>query len=230
MTVQRDEDRLAPPTPRRAPTWALVAMTAAGVVGAAYGLAELLVRPAVPAAQLSYPFASGPFVLGQVLLCLHHLVVGLGVVAVFRSGVAGFRRTATAGTLAAVLGLVLLAAMELVAAGEASRTSGTAPVDAGFGIATVLLGTGLVIAGTAVVRAGVWRGWRRWLPLAIGVYEFVPLIPATTGPFVPGVVALGVWSLLFTALGAAALSGTPARAGRTTAASTPSRPRRAPDR
>jgi hypothetical protein len=41
------------------------------------------------------------------------------------------------------------------------------------------------------------------VPLALGVYVFVPLLPAIFGPMVLGRIAIGVWMLLFGALGVA---------------------------
>ena len=43
----------------------------------------------------------------------------------------------------------------------------------------------------------------RWLPLALGVYVFVVLIPAVFGPMVAGRIAIGVWLLGYAGLGLA---------------------------
>lgn len=65
-----------------------------------------------------------------------------------------------------------------------------------------MIGLGTVIAGIAVVRARVWTGWARWVPLAIGVMHFVVVTPAIfSGGFVAGRLAIGSWMLLFGALG-----------------------------
>ena len=44
-------------------------------------------------------------------------------------------------------------------------------------------------------------GWRRWLPLILGSYVFVPLLPAVFAPYVWGRIAISVWMLQFAGLG-----------------------------
>ena len=54
-----------------------------------------------------------------------------------------------------------------------------------FTIAPNLTGLGLILAGVAVIRTGVWTGWQRWITLALGIYVFVPMTPmiiASGGP------------------------------------------------
>lgn len=50
-------------------------------------------------------------------------------------------------------------------------------LDTAFGVASVLIGVGLCLAGIAVVRARVWTGWHRFITLACGVAVFVMVIP-----------------------------------------------------
>jgi hypothetical protein len=45
--------------------------------------------------------------------------------------------------------------------------------------------------------------------LTLGVYVFVPLFPAVIGPMVQGRIAIGVWMLLFAALGIALVRAAP---------------------
>ncbi|ADU49340.1 hypothetical protein Intca_2839 [Intrasporangium calvum DSM 43043] len=47
----------------------------------------------------------------------------------------------------------------------------------------------------------VWPGRRRWTPLAIGIATFAVLTPGMFGGFVIARLAIGLWMLLFTALG-----------------------------
>ncbi len=42
---------------------------------------------------------------------------------------------------------------------------------------TMLIGLGMIAAGSAVLRARRWRGWQRSVPLLVGLYPFVVLIP-----------------------------------------------------
>ena len=52
-----------------------------------------------------------------------------------------------------------------------------------------------------MLQSGSWSGCRRALPLAIGIYVFVPLTPALAGPFLGARLAIVVWMLMFAALG-----------------------------
>lgn len=65
----------------------------------------------------------------------------------------------------------------------------------------MLTGFGLVLGGIGVLRAGAWKGAKRLLPLILGIYVFVPLIPAIMGPHLAGRIGIGIWVLLFDHLG-----------------------------
>lgn len=69
-----------------------------------------------------------------------------------------------------------------------------------FGIGTVLTAIGLIVAGTAVLRCGLWTGWRRYVPLGLGVW-MVAMVPLQFTPALP--VAVGVYALAVMALGLA---------------------------
>jgi hypothetical protein len=53
----------------------------------------------------------------------------------------------------------------------------------------------------AVIQSGRWQGWRRVLPLILGVYVFVPLTPALFASYVLARLAIGGWMLGFAFLG-----------------------------
>jgi hypothetical protein len=74
-------------------------------------------------------------------------------------------------------------------------------MDMAYGVASILIGVGLTLAGLAVVRAGEWTGWRRFVPLICGVAVFIIVIPGVFGPFLAGRLVLAVWMLMFAALG-----------------------------
>jgi hypothetical protein len=74
-------------------------------------------------------------------------------------------------------------------------------MDMAYGVASILIGVGLTLAGLAVVGAGEWAGWRRFVTLVCGVAVFVIVIPGVFGPFLAGRMALVVWMLMFSALG-----------------------------
>jgi hypothetical protein len=64
-----------------------------------------------------------------------------------------------------------------------------------------MLGAALVLDGISVLKAKVWEGWQRWIPLALGVWVFVPMLPALAVSFVGARFAIAGWMLLFAALG-----------------------------
>ena len=67
-----------------------------------------------------------------------------------------------------------------------------------FGGGTLLSAVGLIMAGTAALRSGAWSGWRRYTPLALGVWT-AALLPLQFTPALP--VAVGIYALAAIALG-----------------------------
>ena len=58
-----------------------------------------------------------------------------------------------------------------------------------------------MLLGVATLRARRAPGAGRWLPLALGVWVFVPMFPALMAGHVPARLAITGWMLLFAALG-----------------------------
>jgi hypothetical protein len=173
----------------------------AGGLGVASGIFLAVVPPVVDDDRYSYPLTAAGFVLIQGWFVLQHLGLVAGLVGLGRSAAVGARRV---GVGAAIAGMGLLTATELAAIGAARSTypgPGTGLLDALYGISSVVIGLGLVAAGVAVLQEHVWRGWRRWLPLALGVYVFVPMFPAMFGGFLAARLAITGWMLLFALLG-----------------------------
>ena len=75
-----------------------------------------------------------------------------------------------------------------------------------FGVGTLLLATGLLVAGVATLQSGIWSGWRKATPLALGVW-MVLMIPLQFTAALP--VAVGVYAVAIIALGVAVLDATP---------------------
>lgn len=130
---------------------------------------------------------------GRLVLHLGELAV---LVALALGGAAGRGPLGRIGVGVAGLGLVLLAVAE------------PSVVDLLFTIAPNLVGIGMLLVGVAVLRAGVWTGWQRWLPLAQGVALFAvltPLIIVSGGPpETLGLVGLLVWEVLWVLIGVSA--------------------------
>ena len=178
-----------------------------GVVGVVQavvlGVALLLADPA-GASRYSNPVGPEWYTVAQVTFAAQHVALVVGVLAL--ATVVRESRTARGALLAAAVGLALLAVMELYAI-TAARAAVDDPqaqlVSSLYGIPTVVTGVALVLAGIAIARSGVLPGWRRWIVLATGAFVFVALIPALVGSDLLGRIGIGVWMLLFTALGRA---------------------------
>jgi uncharacterized protein YndB with AHSA1/START domain len=176
----------------------------AGVLGAAGAIILLAVEPAVGRDRFSYPFTPAGFVAAQVLFSIQHLGLLAGLYGLWRSGAVGTSRVGWLGCWGAIVGMGLLSVMELVAisGSEAAYPSPQANmIESLYGIPSVLIGLSLIAAGIAVIRARRWHGWRRALPLLLGVYVFVPLTPALFASYVAARLAIGGWMLGFAFLG-----------------------------
>ena len=177
---------------------------AAGILGAASGMALAVYPAQVPEIMFSYPLAADEFTLLQIWFVVQHVGLLAGIVALARAGVMAPGRVARWGTVLAAAGMALLAVTELIAIGARNSTypgEGTGLLDALYGTSSVAVGVGLILAGIAVRRGGRWSGWRGAVVLVAGVFVFVPMMPALVGPFVLARLAITVWMLLFAALG-----------------------------
>ncbi len=138
------------------------AVRAMAIIGIAGALGYL----ALAAAQA---VASPPPDLADTLAALCALLLVGGVVGLARSRVAGDGWPARIGLGLAAVGWVMVAAGYVV-----SGILG-AEVTVLFAIGTGLLWLGMLLAGVAVLRAGVWRGWRRIVPLLSAGYLLVAM-------------------------------------------------------
>ena len=186
-------------------TYGLVGAVAS-LVGAVCAVVIIAWEPMVAEDRFSYPFDAGWFAAWQVVFAVQHaamLPLFAGLLILERRHPS---RALRIGTWVALAGQVALTVLELVAI-----TAADSPVDTGrgavvgglYGVPMVLLGLGMVVAGVGALRAGLFEGAARWLPLALGGYVFVVLFPAVFGPMVAGRIAIGVWLLGFAALGLA---------------------------
>jgi hypothetical protein len=127
------------------------------------------------------------------------LMVGL-VVGLHRSGAAGDRRLVRLGLAAAALGWVVDAAAQLIS--QAMGVDYPPP----YILATALLLFGMLLPGVAVLRQGVWSGWRRWTPLVTVIY-LAAASPLFATPGALANLAGAFWGACWIALGAALLRG-----------------------
>jgi hypothetical protein len=177
---------------------------AAGVLGAASGVFLALVPASVPPDRFSYPLGTDAFIAIQVWFFVQHLGLLAGQLGLWKTGALGSSRMALSGHLAGVVGMLLLAVTELVAIGAAESlypSPRTDILDALYGASCVAIGLGLLAAGVAAIRAGVWRDSRRFLPALLGAYVFVPMFPAMLAGFIPARLGIAGWMLAFGLLG-----------------------------
>jgi hypothetical protein len=109
------------------------------------------------------------------------------------------------------VGLTIAVAGQLViAAAEVIWPNNPDIANVLFSVSPLLTGGGLIAAGIAIIRAKAWTGPARLLPLALGAYTIVVLIPVmigTGGP--PSPLALWIiagWDLLWCTLAAIVLT------------------------
>ena len=174
------------------------------VIGLAQGLFMLFVTPVVGDDRYSYPLSATGFTIAQMSFAVQHLMLLVGVVALARTCWTQRSRLAVIGFWIAAAGFLLLTAMELLAITAADAATSSAQADlinSLYGIPTIICGVGLLVGGIGFAKASRLTGWQRWLPLILGIYVFVPLMPAIFAPYVWGRIAISVWMLLFAGLG-----------------------------
>jgi hypothetical protein len=178
----------------------------ASVIGAACAVVIIAWPPQVADDWYSYPFNATGYAVAQWFFAVHHLGILAGLVGLARLARPRASRATRAGLIIAAVGMVALTACELFAITAAQARVGTPTanaVDASYSVPMLLIGVGLVLAGVGLARRPVLPAWGRWVTLALGTYVFVPLFPAVFGPMVLGRIAIGVWMLMFAALGVA---------------------------
>ncbi len=126
-----------------------------------------------------------------------HLLLLAGVIGLARAGVAG-----RGGLAASGLGLTLLGLAVLTVA-EVSWLAGLGATDALYGIATLAMMLGLILAGVAALRAGRWTGWHRFTLLACGLYIPLVMLPSFALPGLAMNYAIGLWGVCWLLLGLA---------------------------
>jgi hypothetical protein len=156
----------------------------------------------VPDDRLNFPFSGS-------LATVTSLTWGLGQ-ALFVVTLLGFARGVAVGAsrpgrigawLAVVGGIVFVAAHAVSLIFRDARVDD--PAGAGaitlFATATVLTAVGFIAAGVAVARARRWTSWRRYSPLAVGIWllcvvplQFTSLLPLSIVVFAATLAAFAI--------------------------------------
>lgn len=174
------------------------------VIGAIGGLVTGFIPPAVSSDWYSYPYTPSGFLVAEFAFTLNHVLLFVGVLGLARSGAAGSGLLGRAGVWLSLVGLAAFTLCEVRAMTLATSLypgPGTGFLDTSYGVASILTGVGLMLAGIAVVRTKEWSGWRRFIVLICGAALFVIVIPGLFGPFLIARLVLTVWMLMFAALG-----------------------------
>jgi hypothetical protein len=126
----------------------------------------------------------------------------------FAAAALGLRRLRATGRGrgAAVVTALQLGGLALAAGQTLQDIAGVRPFGDAFYLATDIAWPAshvfMLVVGVAVLRAGVWRGWRRWTPLACGFV--IPLMAIATA--IGGRAAMGAAFAPATALAFGALA------------------------
>jgi hypothetical protein len=124
-----------------------------------------------------------------------HLLVLTGVLALATSGAAGSGRLPRTGLPLAGVGWALIAVAEPTVGADFTVAKAL------FGIGDPLIGVGMTLTGIAVLRINRWHGWRRFAPLACGLYPFAIELPAFAVFGMPNTPAITGIGLVWLALG-----------------------------
>lgn len=177
-----------------------------GVLGALVGL---YMSPAVAIDRYSYPLTPGAFVVLEISVIVNHLLLLTGVAGLMRSNAAGggLGRTGSWTAMVGLVGLTLCEVGAIMLADSAYPTSQTDALDTGYGITSIAIGIGFILAGIAAIKTGKWTGWAPYTPLACDLAVFVLVLPGVflsgDNTFTVGKLTLMAWMLAFAALGLA---------------------------
>ncbi|PZF79751.1 hypothetical protein [Jiangella anatolica] len=169
----------------------------AGAIGVVAGLVLILYPAAVDEDQYSYPFGATGFAISQIVLLVRDLGLAILLASLWSSGAIGRSRLGRVGVAGSVLAMVALAVLEAVSI----IAEDDIDVGAAYGLASFAIGLFAVLAGIAVLRAKIWTGRRRYLPLSLGVYVFVPMTPGILAGYVVEQLVIAGWMVLFAVLG-----------------------------
>ena len=173
------------------------------LVGVPIGIATATIAP-----QLATP-GSTAFAWSGAVLTLAHVAALFGVAALATSAAARPGWLKNLGFTAALAGLGAQVAGEALIRFDMNLGNSV------FTACMPLMGVGMILVGIAVIRTAAWSGWRRFVPIACGLYIPVVLIPSFVIGNGPNFLALAGFATMYALLGLAMyLETSPASAGR----------------
>jgi hypothetical protein len=203
---------ITPSTPARVRRLAVILPGAAAVLYAGIQLdggvlvAALRSTSTVPDNRLNFPLSGSMATSAEIVWGFSQVAFLVALMAFRRRpAVAGSRAGRIGATLALVGGLLFLGGHAVCLTFPDALVSDAAGVTATslFAVGSVLIAVGFLVAGTAVLRGGVWSGWRRLTPLAVGAWMAVMIPLQFTGLLQT---AVAIHALTVGALGLAMLS------------------------
>ena len=176
---------------------AAIALIAGAIIHAVAGIVGQVVQASslVTDDQFSYPWTSAELVAVSLVEAFAFALGLIGLAGLRASGVAGPTRAARTGLGVALAGSVLFVVAELasIPVRDQLRDAGAAAAVGGaFGLATLLLGAGLAVAGVAARRASLWASWRPTALLACGLWTLAMLAIVVTPVMPLGVTVMGL--------------------------------------
>ncbi len=208
-------DHTATPTTTPAPKdaavpWPAVLTVAAGAIFLDGAVLTAAYRSSSPVSEdaFAFPWQGSTAVATSLLWGLAQALMVVGLVAFARNdGPAG--RSSRIGARLAIGGGVAFTLAHLVSALAYDASTGDAGAIVAmslFGIGTIALAVGLLLAGSARLRNPNRSTWARWAPLALGIW-MVLMIPLQMTSALA--VAVGGYAALVVAFGAALLDHQP---------------------
>ena len=179
---------------------ALAGAVGAGLTAVSGIFVQSVVQPSTTVSDKmwSYPWSSAALIPISIVYAALHVLVVIGLIGLRASRPAGSSHWGQRGLSLAVAGTLLLLVGELASlAARHAHTDDTGALVVGivFAGAIILNAVGFLVAGQATARAGVWPGWRRWTPLATGVWTCALLALNATKALPTGVAIYGLFLL-----------------------------------
>lgn len=172
-------------------------LSVAGLIGAAVttltGIAvEAVVKPASDVSDKlwSYPWSSDAFVPVSIGYAVLHLLVLLGMVALYRATTTRAGRVGAAIAAGGTLVLLIAELASIPIADQRLDDTGPQVVGASFGLGVALTAIGLLVAGIAVLR--LWTGWQRYAALVAGIWSVAMIGLSMTSALPLGVAIYGI--------------------------------------